>query len=83
MTHFGTAGNAAFHRSPIPRFIAPKELRYVETFLIIFLTWITPGVLLFAYLLWISKRVRRGTSDAPPVQLRGPLADKTDSHAHK
>ena len=83
MPHFGTAGNAAFHRSSIPRFIAPKELRYVETFLIIFLTWITPGVLLFAYLLWISKRVRRGNGDAPPVDLRGPLTDKTDSRVRK
>ena len=55
----------------------------METFLIIFLTWITPGVLLFAYLLWISKRVRRGNGDGPPVDLRGPLADKTDSRVRK
>ena len=52
-------------------------------FLIIFLTWITPGILLFAYLLWISKRVRRPNSEAPTVHPRGPLPDKPESPARK
>ena len=55
----------------------------MQTFLIIFLTWVTPGILLFAYLLWISKRVRRPNNDAPTVHPRGPLPDKTESRARK
>ena len=35
----------------------------METFLIIVLPWLTPGILLFIYLLWISKRVQRSPHD--------------------
>jgi hypothetical protein len=45
--------------------------------LIILAMWITPGVLLFLYLLWISKRRQDG------AQLQLPLTDpssKTDPH---
>ena len=62
---------------------AAEEFRPVQTFQIIFLTWVTPGVLLFAYLLWLSKRVRRPNSDAPTVHPRGPLPDKPESSARK
>jgi len=60
-----------------------EEFWHVETFLIIFLTWVTPGILLFAYLLWISKRVRRSSGDAPTVHPRGPLPDDTDTRGRK
>ncbi len=44
-------------------------------FLIIFLSWIVPGILLFLYLLWISKRFGR-TLD----ELHAPTAPPTASH---
>ena len=44
-------------------------------FLIIFLSWIVPGVLLFGYLLWISKRF------APTLdQLDAPATPPTSAH---
>ena len=36
-------------------------------FFIILAAWITPGIVLFLYLLWISKRRERPQSAAAPV----------------
>ena len=57
----------------------------METFLLIVLPWLTPGILLFIYLLWISKRVRRSPHDldARTGQPSSPLPDDTDSPARK
>ena len=83
LPHFGTVPIPLFPLKAFERLLAAEELRHVQTFLIIFLTWVTPGVLLFAYLLWISKRVRRPNNDAPTVHLRGPLPDETETRARK
>ncbi len=52
-------------------------------FLIIFLTWIVPGILLFLYLVWISKRFapKRDQLDAPTTQPGSSHVPETDLFA--
>jgi hypothetical protein len=54
----------------------------VETYLVIFLTWVTPGIVLCAYLLWLSKRVRRSSRDIQ-ANPRGPIPDDTGPRQRK
>jgi hypothetical protein len=85
MPQFGTGRIPDFHSTASPRLIAAEESAPVETFLLIVLPWLTPGILLFIYLLWISKRVRRSPHDldARIGQPGSPLPDDTDSPGRK
>jgi hypothetical protein len=85
MPQFGTGRNPDFHSTASPSLIAAEESSPVETFLIIAVPWLTPGILLFIYLLWISKRVRRSPHDLDvrTGQPGSPLPDDKDSPARK
>jgi hypothetical protein len=54
----------------------PVEGYIMLKFLIIFAAWITPGIVLFLYLLWISKRHQRQN-----VQLQLPLTESANPTA--
>ena len=66
--------------------MAAEESSPVETFLIIVLPWLTPGILLFIYLLWLSKRVQRSPNDLDTRTGQTgsrPIPDERDTAARK
>jgi hypothetical protein len=67
----------ALNRSP------NEDDRSVSTFFIILLIWLAPGLLVFLYLLWVSKRGSTPVSEAPAVPMQPKQEEQVEHPARK